>query len=508
MKDNNERKTFYDKFVKKNTVKPKEAQYADKKNDTALRKKQNKKPAEKKVSALMKAGTLAVAKTYIAGANIFHSLDGESAAVLNSFDEIVRSALNLNLKQEALIPKDIRSLFHELTDERGIRKINYLNNPIKLTAYIYHYMWWNLVRISKLILNMNFDLYDGSSIADFGCGPLTMACAFWIAKPELRNKKLHWYCADISGKALSAGEAIFNSLCAFTEKDKQHPCSPWKITKVTGSFGVPLKSKIDFFISANMFNEIFWDSSIKITGEAERAVKNIMRYLKNNTANFDSQNSSRQVLIVEPGIPLAGAFISELRRLFLENDFFVVSPCSHNHICPIPGQRHEKVNAPDGKALFEKPYFLNRRQKAQKLQNGAAALAQDKWCHFSFYTEDAPEKLVVLSETAKLEKARASLSFLYCKTQTNKHNKPEQRAFVQHTKEPFNVRITSDIIKLQDGILGRYACSEKGFLLLTEKNSAKSKLKTYTGGSLVKIQTEKINPFLKDKKTGALIIRL
>lgn len=503
MKDNDAQKTFYEKFVKKNTVNTKESQSADKKNDISLRKKQNKKAADKKETFFIKTQrTATAAKTRITGAAIFHPLDGEAAAVLNSFDEIVRSAVGLNSKQEALIPKDIRSLFHELTDERGMRKINYLNNPRKLTAYMYHYMWWNLVRIVKLILNMNFDLYDGSSIADFGCGPLTMACAFWIAKPELRKKKLHWYCADISGKALSAGEAIFNSLCAFTEKDTQQPCSPWKITKVTGSFGVPLKSEIDFFISANMFNEIFWDSSIKISGEAEKAVKNIIRYLKNKREDFDRHNSSRQVLIIEPGIPLAGAFISELRRLLLKNDFIVVSPCPHNCVCPIPGQRQEKTNGLDGESFFKKTSFLKRPQ------NGGGAFAQDKWCHFSFYTDDAPKKLVVLSEAAKLEKTRASLSFVYCKSKPTKYNEAEYCASAAHAKETFNVRITSDIIKLQDGIIGRYACSEKGFLLLTEKNSAASTLKTYMGGSLVKIRAHKINPFLKDKKTGAIIIKV
>ena len=500
MKDSDKQKSFYEKFVKKNTVKTKDLQCTGNKKDTSLQRKQNKKKADKKGSNFIKAeSNLAVAKTQIAGADIFHPLDGEAAVILNSFDEIVRTALGLNFKQETLIPKDIRSLFHELTDERGMRKINYLNNPVKLTAYIYHYMWWNLVRISKLILNMNFDLHDGSSIADFGCGPLTMTCAFWIAKPELRNKKLHWYCADISGKALSAGEAIFNSLCAFTEKNKQHTCNTWKITKVRGSFGVPLKSKIDFFISANMFNEIFWDSSIKISGEAEKAVKNIMRYLKNNAANIDTHNFSSQVLIIEPGIPLAGAFISELRRLFLKNDFFVVSPCPHNHICPFPGQRQEKTDVLERELFSENPSFLKKRQK------GNAAFAQDKWCHFSFYTEDAPEKLIALSEAAKLEKTRASLSFIYCKTQPFK--KLEHITSASFT-ECFNVRITSDIIQLKDGLIGRYACSEKGFLLLTERNSATSKLKRYIGGSLVKIQTDKINPFLKDKKTGAAIIRV
>lgn len=440
-----------------------------------------------------------IAKSELSDKNIFEHLDGDVLKILNSFDEIVRSAIGLTSKQELSIPKDIRRLFHELTDERSTRKINYLNNPIKLTAYIYHYMWWNLVRISKLILNMEFDLDDNSIIADFGCGPLTLACAFWIAKPELRNKKLHWYCVDISAKALSIGYEIFNSLCSFTEDRKENPCTPWRITKVTGSFGVPLKTKIDFFVSANMFNEIFWDSSLKVEGEAKKAVKSIFHYF--NLKKDLPENDIKQALIIEPGIPLAGEFIAELRRLFLEKNFSILSPCPHNCICPIPGTNK------DDERYFERETF----PKYQK--NKKPVFARRKWCHFSFNTEDAPKRLVALSELAKLEKNRASLSFLYVKSQCDTlQSFDSKNTPVKDGKQKINVnfmvRITSDIIKLHENDIGRYACSEKGFLLLIEKNLANAKLKNYTDGSLVTIQVEKFNPFLKDKKTGAIIIHL
>lgn len=457
-------KPFYEKFVKKNEAK---IHHQKKKEiDETLNKEKNTTKKNNREEFPVK-----IVKTKNTGKNIFKENDEDTKALLNSFDLIIKDALKLSSKQTASVPKDIRILFHELTNERGARKVNYLNNPVKLTAYIYHYMWWNLVRISKLIGNLDFDLKDGDIIADFGCGPMTLMCAFWIAKPELRSKKLHWYCADISGKALAAGEALFNSLFAFTNQNAGiEQTSNWKLTKLNGSFGLQLKEKVNLFVSANMFNEIFWDSSIKIEGEAERAAKTIQHYLQKNGA----------ALIIEPGIPLAGEFVSALRKNFIEKKYKIISPCPHSGICPIPGK------------------------KTSEQKNIKYPIASDKWCHFSFYADDAPPKLVELSEAARLEKTRASLSFIYCRGEEKKEKQVESKK----GKKDFLARISSEIIKLGDGQIGRYACSEKGFLLLTEKKGSRSKLKEYVDGSLIKIENEKINRFFHDRKTGALIIQV
>ena len=457
-------KPFYEKFVKKNEVKIHHQKKREIDEDLNTEKQPEKKNNREEFQ-------VKIVKTKNTGKNIFKENDEDTKALLNSFDLIIKDALKLSSKQVASVPKDIRILFHELTNERGSRKVNYLNNPVKLTAYIYHYMWWNLVRISKLIGNLDFDLKDGDIIADFGCGPMTLMCAFWIAKPELRSKKLHWYCADISGKALAAGEALFNSLVTFTNQKAGIEQTPnWKLTKLNGSFGLPLKEKVNLFVSANMFNEIFWDSSIKIDGEAERAARTIQHYLQKNGA----------ALIIEPGIPLAGEFVSALRKNFIEKKYKIISPCPHVEICPIPGK------------------------KTAEQKNIKYPIASDKWCHFSFYADDAPPKLVELSEAARLEKTRASLSFIYCREEEKK----EQPVESKKEKKDFLARISSEIIKLDDGKIGRYACSEKGFLLLTEKKGPRSKLKEYVDGSLIKIEDEKINRFFHDRKTGALIIRV
>ena len=60
-------------------------------------------------------------------------------------------------------PQHIHELFHELTDERSSRKTQYLNNPVKLSAYTHYYVWWNLIRLVKLLQNIeNKQIKPGS----------------------------------------------------------------------------------------------------------------------------------------------------------------------------------------------------------------------------------------------------------------------------------------------------------------------------------------------------------
>ncbi len=491
----NSKDVFYDKFIKKNNSHPtKNKSSKNNKNDNEKAKHKNNQyksnqnlknqNVKNHKKDFIKANKILNSELVLEQKNVFadfsKTLNKDSKNLLSSFDKIAKKALGLSSKEEDQLPKEIRKLFHELTDDRGSRKVNYLNNPIKLSAYIYYYMWWNLVRAFKLVSNLGLDLNDDAVIADFGCGPFTMLCAFWIARPELREKKLHWYCVDISSKALSAGENIFKSLCEYSGL-KQDDLT-WKVTKVVGKFGTKLNKPVDLFISANMFNEIFWDSRLKIYSEANKAVGSISKYLKKGGSS----------LVIEPGIPQGGEFIYYLRKAFLQKNFFVKSPCPNSQNCSIP--------ASSDKNLLSKNF----------------PTANNKWCHFSFFTDDAPKKLIDLSDSANLKKVRASLSFLYCKEFNKSENGNSQKQLQKNSKKEksqedkkiFLARISSDLLKLPDGKIGRYACSEKGFLLIVERYSPKAKLKQYIEGALIKLETKNINLFLKDKKTGALLFEI
>ena len=464
---------FYGKFVKPKSGKtaPDKKEKKEKKQSRA--KKKFGESAEGTFFKPEKRKKTKPVKLEVCGPALFAELDGQTAALLNSFGTIVKEALRLTKKQESVLPKEIRILFHELTDERGSRKTDYLNNPAKLSAYIHYYMWWNLVRLSKLVKNIFFDLSDGDVIADFGAGPLTAACAFWIAKPELRQKKLEWYCIDISAKALSAGEKIFDSLCRFTEKGGE--CRNWKITKIKGAFGMPLKKKADLFFVANMFNEIFWNSAVTVQKEAEKAAQTVLA----------SVNGGGRICIVEPGIPLSGEFVSALRSRLLKRGCSMSAPCPHNGVCPIPGIRNFRLDGYD-----------------------ALPHAKGKWCHFAFAADNVPEKLAELSHGAGLEKQRAAVSFLYCTTPSGDSSKTAGTANSAKKSVGCTARITSDLIRIDGGRIGRYACSEKGFLLFQERNSSSAKLKKLPNGAAVRIEESGLDLSVKDRKSGAVLVEI
>ncbi|MGP1438195.1 MAG: small ribosomal subunit Rsm22 family protein [Treponema sp.] len=386
---------------------------------------------------------------------LFNKLTKDEYNIINSFLQFVDPVLMLNKKQKAQTYKNIKSLFHQLTDERSNRSYDYLNNPVNLSSYIYYYLWWNLYRLVILFSSLQFELKDNSFVADFGTGPLTSILALWIAKPELREKEITFYCIDISAKVMNLGEEIFYSLAKFTSKEKVK----WKIKKVQGSFGIPLQNKLSLFISCNMFNELLWNEQHHLKNEIRNYAKTINSYLEEDGS----------CLIVEPGFPIGGAIISSFRQCFLEKGYNVESPCPHTAYCPL----HEKSIG------------------------GNNPIAKNKWCHFAFSTSKAPSNLLHLSDSVGLNKKIASLSYIYCSKMKQKEK--EDSLF-------FSCIITSNIIKLSNNKIGRYACSSKGFLLL--EGDEDSIVKELHFGSLIKLSNSFFNISFRDPKSKAVIIRL
>src|SRR5574344_132405 len=160
--------------------------------------------------------------------------------IIASFDKIISSSQPLSSKQRVLLPQQIRELSHNLADERSDRRLGYMNQTTTLSAYVYYYMWWNLVRLTRLFSNLDtksFGLNDDDICVDIGSGPLTVPIALFLSRPELRAKKLTWYCMDLSPTSLAAGEEILLTISARLK------CEPWKIIRVKGELGTPLKEK-------------------------------------------------------------------------------------------------------------------------------------------------------------------------------------------------------------------------------------------------------------------------
>lgn len=401
---------------------------------------------------------------------VFGELSEETRKLLDAFPEIIDAVFPLDAKKEQTLSGDIRDLSHELTDERGDRRVGYMNEPAVLSAYIRYYMWWNLIRISRLLVSLPIVLNDGDAVADLGSGPLTVPIALWMTRADLREKRITWYCVDISQGALAAGEELFLSLAARTGNE------PWRIVRVKGESGVSLRRRVALVTTANMFNELFWDNPMPLEGQAIHHAGEISSYAERNSS----------ILVIEPGVPRAARFVSLMRDALITLGFKPDSPCPHLLECPFPGLRH------------------------------------GKWCHFAFDTADAPAALHKLSLDAGLAKDRAALSFVFAQrkeisqdaetdTSVSESENASSTEMVSRMAGLFpnlKVRITSDPIRLPEYYTGRYGCSELGMVMLTGTFQAADYLNKCESGSLVEVPMPDKKNIERDGKTGAFLIRL
>ena len=375
------------------------------------------------------------------------ALKNDTVSILNNFDEIIQGVRPLNSRQLQQLPDNIKALSHQLTDQRSERRLGYMNDNIQLSSYVRYYTWWNLVRLTRLFSNLPSELFPKkeSICLDLGTGPLTLIIALWLARPQLRNLKLTWYCLDVSANSMALGEDIYLSIAARSD------CEPWKIIRVKGPFGTSIRQKADFITCANMFNEL--DQAGEMPPEYQ--TKKYFDQLK----TYASQDA--HFLLIEPGVPKASRTLSLLRGRFISDGKEVLAPCPHAGDCPMNGFK-------------------------------AYTGSQNKWCNFAFSTQDAPAKLQKLSENAKLPKERATLSFLAIGKggQTPK-------------KEEVFCRITSDSFALPGRTFGHYACSSLGLVLLRTKGSEMLK-----SGDLISVKIKRPASLPKDEKSGALIIDL
>lgn len=385
-------------------------------------------------------------------------LSKDSVSILNNFDEIIQDVRPLNSRQMQQLPDNIKALSHQLTDQRSERRLGYMNESVQLSSYVRYYTWWNLVRLTRLFVNLPSTLFpkNGQVCLDLGSGPLTLVTALWLARPELRNLDLTWYCLDVSANSMALGEDVYISVVARTGG------TPWKIIRVKGPFGTSIKQKADFVSCANMFNELDQASDMPPEYQTKKYFDQLQTYSAAN-GNF---------LLIEPGVPKASRTLSLLRGRFIDSGKVITGPCPHAGECPMNGFK-------------------------------AYTGSQNKWCNFAFNTEEAPAKLLKLSEKAKLPKERATLCFIAV-TGLNSEKLNNQQEGQNNQNEDFVLcRVASDEFSLPGHNFGFYACSKLGLTLLKIKENGSLK-----SGDLISVKIKTPDSLPKDEKSGAVIISL
>jgi hypothetical protein len=362
--------------------------------------------------------------------------------------------------RSALIP-NVAELSRLLTSGRGERRESYLGSDPLLAAYLRYFLPWNVYRLARLLPSLDLSLGAGASVTDLGSGPLTFPMALWISRPDLRALPLEFRCLDRAAPALRAGKLLFEALVG---KD-----SPWKIRTIHASLGDPIRFPRAGLVSAvNLFNELFWKLPRTDHGSLSAFAERQARLLSSLCLETGS------VLVLEPGVPRCGEFLSLLRGAFAAKGRFPRAPCDHAGPCPLPGL---SPAAPGG--------------------SGPEA----KWCHFAFDTADAPPGLRRLSEAALIPKERSALSFLLTGPLAN-----APTAALSPTAGPpeaagaLRARVISDAFPLDRGF-GRYACSIRGLALARGTKEAMEELRSGTLKTFAVMTPEQ-----RDRKSGALLI--
>jgi hypothetical protein len=229
----------------------------------------------------------------------------------------------------------------------------------------------------------------------------------------------------------------------------------WKIRTIPEALGAPVHGKPAALVSAvNFFNELYQNIPYISRQGLERAARSY--------AGIIGRLAGGAVLVIEPGTPRSGEFISCMRDALAEKGRLPLSPCPHTGPCPFPGGKGER------------------------------------WCHFAFDTEDAPAALRKRSADSGIPKERAVLSFLF-----SGPGDPKPAAEL--------VRVISDLFPVKQAgrtgshgryeSYGRYGCSLKGPVLIRGERSF---METLVSGSLFAPPLEASGE--RDEKSGAFIV--
>jgi hypothetical protein len=341
---------------------------------------------------------------------------------MRDYARLLTEAMPMKAAHLKRLPENIRELSTFLTTERkDLLGRDYLHAPQTLGAYLWYFLSWNMLRLIRLLGGLNFSPREGAVIVDLGAGPLTLVQSLVLARPDLLDRELHFYCLDTTPKPMREGRKLYFALLDLLGKK-----SNWKTHLLHAPWQAGLRDAppADVLTAINFMNELPWHRRDPLSEQVGDFFTNAAdRHVR----------SDGQCLFVEPGNRLGGKLTSMLRESAVAKGWNILAPCTHKEPCP----------------LLDNP-------------------RETSWCHFSMSVQGCPDWLAALSREAELSKRDLSLSFLHLAAP---QGQPLQGRSRKHSGE--RVRIISGEFALPDacGIsqIGRYACSARGKVLLVSK---------------------------------------
>lgn len=420
---------------------------------------------------------------------MFCACSREAMEILEIWPEIVEEIWPLKKKHRDKLPSDISSLSRKLTSERSVLELNYWSRPENVSAYLYYFMPWNLIRLLKVIPALPLQepvILEGGEepvLIDAGSGPLTFPIALWLAKSSWREKPIHFFAQDKISRPLQIGRELLNHLIQRTGKNS------WQIHTSTGSLfnladGASTilangKTYPCLLSAINVLNELKplsnWknknymdfqtlieaieEGGHKLSGEQVELYALLYSW---SSLLGKNRHKKMNMLFVEPGNRRGGSFLMHMRKAAQSFHLKTIFPCTSSAECP----------------LFAMP-------------GESSSFYQKKWCHFITADFQVPKWLADLSKASGLTKTSLSLSLLML-AQNEKPN--------ADTNKGTRCRIISQGFRVP-GKPGKccYGCSARGLLMLENcaEISSGSELETGDQGETV-----------RDKKSGAFCVKL
>ena len=369
-------------------------------------------------------------------------------ALLEQLPAILEQVWPLSRAHRRQLPADIRDLSAMLTSQRSELRFNYWTKPNFISAYLYYFLPWNLVRLCRLLPQLPLPAPPANALlADAGSGPLTLPLALWLARPEWRPAPVRVLAMDASRQPLELGLKLF---AAMANKAGQQS---WRLHGAAGPLEAlagrqPPDCQPWLVAAANVLNELKPGKYEDAAGDRFERLLQAWQPLWQNGG---------QLLFIEPGTRLGGALIMRMRAAGLAAGLYPLAPCTHFGDCALEKQ--------------------NGNEESERLPSG--------WCHFVFSAQDAPAWLKALSQEARLCKTSLSLSLILLAK-----SRPETPS------EALPVRVISQSFLAQMSV-ARYGCAACGLTLLRNSKNAVS-------GSLCAGQ--KPSHAKRDAKSGALIL--
>ncbi len=402
----------------------------------------------------------------------FPDLSVAAQRALTDYADLLREVMPMKAAHRRSLADNIQELSSFLIEDRAeFLGRDYLHAPAALGAYLWYFLPWNLVRLSRLLGGLDLDLPEGATIVDLGSGPLTVVQALALARPDLLTRELHFHCLDATPKPMREGRKLYHGLVNSLENTLAQGQSRWKIHLVHAPWHVGLKDlpRADLFTAANFLNELPWHRRDPL-GEQ------IADFFRTVAAH---QRHGGRCLFVEPGNRLGGKLVSLVRESAVAESWNVLGPCTHHQACPMLEYR------------------------------------ETSWCHFTLSTRGCPPWLAELSREAELTKRDVSLSYAYLagpdladpgRRELNGAPSLEAPAPKARDAGAGSARVISAEFSVptrdHGQMIGRYGCAAQGKLLILSAPGAPGT----RSGDLVPVRLAE--PSWRDPKSHAVVAEL